>query len=95
MGGYNEGPTRRLLGPGYFVARLAYGSVVIDYAEVPPVTPPSWPTVVPNSRGLQRHVYHGTRDLLRRVSAHVCVGAAYKADKPLDHYFVLCRRIST
>jgi hypothetical protein len=92
--GYNEGPTRRLIGPGYFVALPAEGGgVVVDYFRVPsgPV-PAGWPRVVPNSEGLQRFVFHETRDYLRRVSAHVSVGAAYKRDRPLDHYFVLCRR---
>jgi hypothetical protein len=48
--------------------------------------------VVPNEKGLQRNVYHQTRDFLRRVSSHVSIGAAYKNDDPLDHYFILCRR---
>jgi hypothetical protein len=100
--GYNEGCTRRILGPGYFVARPAspddpesweYGGVVIDYAQIPDrPLPPGWPRVVPNTHGLQRFVYHRTRDFLRRVSAHVSVGAAVKGERPLDHYFVLCRR---
>jgi hypothetical protein len=99
--GYNEGPTRRLLGPGYFVAVptdghpewAEHGGVVVDYFRVPdaPVAD-GWPPVVPNSRGLQRFVYHQTRDFLRGVSAHVSIGAATKDGKPLDHYFVLCRR---
>jgi hypothetical protein len=46
---------------------------------------------VPNSRGLQRFVYHRTRDFMRRVSRHVTIGAAYKGESPLDHYFVLVR----
>jgi hypothetical protein len=25
------------------------------------------------------------------VSAHVSIGAAYKNEDPLDHYFILCR----
>ncbi len=91
--GYNEGPTRRFIGPGYFVAVPDGGGVVIDYFQVPdgPVVP-GWPRVRPNSYGLQRFVFHQTRDLLRRVSRHVSIGAAYKRDRPLDHYFVLCRR---
>jgi hypothetical protein len=91
--GYNEGPTRRLIGPGYFVAVPDGPGVLVDYYQVPdgPV-PPGWPTVVPNSKGLQRFVFHETRDRLRRVSAYVSVGAAYKRDRPLDHYFILCRR---
>jgi hypothetical protein len=92
--GYNEGPTRRLFGPGYFVARpTGEGGVVIDYFQVPHArVAPGWPPVVPNSQGLQRFVYHQTRDLLRRVSTHVTIGTPVKRDRPLDHYFVLCRQ---
>lgn len=99
--GYNEGPTRRLIGPGYFVAVAtagrpawtARGAVVIDYFQVPdgPVAP-GWPPVVPNDWRLQRFVYGGTRDFMRRVSKHVSIGAAFKGERPLDHYFVLCRQ---
>jgi len=99
--GYNEGPTRRLVGPGFFVAIPtsgrreweARGAVVVDYFQVPdgPVAP-GWPEVVPNSHRLQRFVYHQTRDFMRRVSTHVSIGAAYKIERALDHYFVLCRR---
>jgi hypothetical protein len=99
--GYNEGPTRRLVGPGYFVTVRtrgrphweARGAVVVDYFQVPdgPV-PPGWPAIVPNDRRLQRLVYHRTRDFMRRVSTHVSIGAAFKEERPLDHYFVLCRR---
>lgn len=99
--GYNHSPSRKLIGPGYFVAYVTEGhenfaprgGVVIDYFQVPdgPVCP-DWPSVVPNSRKLQRFVFQGTRDFMRRVSKHVSVGAAYKGEKPLDHYFVLCRR---
>jgi hypothetical protein len=92
--GYNEGPTRRLIGPGYFVALPADGGgIVVDYFQVPsgPVAP-GWPRVVPNTQGLQRFVFHQTRDYLRRVSANVSVGTAYRKDRPLDHYFILCRR---
>jgi len=99
--GYNEGPLRRLIGPGYFVAKTtvdqpdwwSHGGVVVDYFEVPAdAVVDGWPRVVPNSRGLQRFVYHQTRDFLRAVSTHVSIGAAFKRDRPLDHYFVLCRR---
>ncbi|MCE9576401.1 MAG: hypothetical protein K8W52_24850 [Deltaproteobacteria bacterium] len=99
--GYNEGITRRAIGPGYFVAiptagRPAWearGAVVVDYFQVPegPVAD-GWPRVVPNDWRLSRFVYHQTRDFMRRVSAHVSVGAAFKVEKPLDHYFVLCRQ---
>ncbi len=99
--GYNEGPTRRMVGPGFFVAIPtagrphweSRGAVVIDYFQVPdgPV-PDGWPRVVPNSRGAQHFVYDGTRDFMRRVSAHVSIGAAFKGERPMDHYFVLARR---
>lgn len=99
--GYNEGPTRRFIGPGYFVAipttdRPAWsarGAVVIDYFQVPDAeVATGWPTVVDNHWRLQRFVYEATRDFMRRVSTHVSIGAAFKRERPLDHYFVLCRR---
>jgi hypothetical protein len=66
--------------------------VVVDYFQVPdgPV-PAGWPAVKRNAQGLQRFVYDGTRNYMRRVSKHVSIGAAYKGETPLDHYFVLCR----
>lgn len=99
--GYNEGPTRRVVGPGYFVAIptadrpawAARGAIVVDYFQVPDgEVAPSWPRVVDNHWRLQRFVYEATRDFMRRVSKHVSIGAAYKREKPLDHYFVLCRQ---
>lgn len=99
--GYNEGLTRPLIGPGYFVAKSCppeweeLGSIVIDYFEVPnePVVI-GWPKIKRNNQGLQFLVYHQTRDFMRRVSSHVTIGAAYKKDKPLGHYFILCRNES-
>ncbi len=98
--GYNEGATRSLIGPGYFVALSTagrpdweeHGSVVIDYFQVPdaPVAE-GWPAVKPNASGLQVLVYHQTRDFMRKVSAHVSIGAAFKKDRSLDHYFTLVR----
>jgi len=69
------------------------GWVVIDYFQVPdgPVAE-GWPQVVANDWRLQRFVYHQTRDFMRRVSRHVSIGAAFKRERPLDHYFVLCRK---
>ncbi|HEX2054571.1 MAG TPA: hypothetical protein VHJ78_12705 [Actinomycetota bacterium] len=98
--GFNETPLRRLIGPGYFVAYetgsspgwAERGNVVVDYFQVPSTpVPEHWPPVVSNDEGLQRFVYRGTRDFLRRVSAQVCVGAVYKGDRAMGHYFVLCR----
>jgi hypothetical protein len=98
--GYNQSPFLRTIGPGFFVTVLtagrpeweARGAVVVDYFQIPdgPV-PAGWPPVIPNTKGLQRFVYHRTRDFMRGVSKHVSIGAAYKVEKALDHYFVLCR----
>jgi hypothetical protein len=98
--GYNETPVVRLVGPGYFMAVPTAGeprweprgAVVVDYFRVPDGAVASgWPPVVPNSRGLQILVYHHTRDFMRRLSRHVTIGAAYKNERALDHYFVLVR----
>lgn len=99
--GYNHGITEGFIGPGYFVtvdtagndAWTPRGAVVVDYFQVPdgPV-PDGWPRVRPNSQGLQYFVYHRTRDFMRRVSKTVSIGAAYKVERPLDHYFLLSRR---
>jgi hypothetical protein len=98
--GYNEGGSRPWIGPGYFVAIPTSseptwqdrGAIVVDYFQVPdgPVAH-GWPTVVPNTQGLQRFVFHRTRDFMRKVSRHVAIGAAYKVEKALDHYFILVR----
>jgi hypothetical protein len=99
--GYNESPFISTVGPGFFVTVLtagraeweARGAVVVDYFQIPDgAVPEGWPPVIPNTKGLQRFVYHRTRDFMRRVSAHVTIGAAYKVEKALDHYFVLCRQ---
>ncbi|MEL6346832.1 MAG: hypothetical protein AAFV53_27210 [Myxococcota bacterium] len=98
--GYNDAPSQRLIGPGYFVAVPSTaqpswaerGAIVIDYFQIPdgPVVE-TWPTVIPNSQGLQRFIYNGTRDFMRQVSAHVSIGAAYKGEIPVGSYFTLCR----
>ncbi len=98
--GYNQGTSEKWFGPGYFVAKYTAGNpvwasrgdVVVDYFEVPdgPVAE-TWPAVIPNTQGLQRFVFAGTRAFMRRVSKHVSIGAAYKGERSLDHYFVLVR----
>jgi hypothetical protein len=99
--GYNEGPSKTFIGPGFFVAVQtadrpqwsARGGVVVDYYQVPDgAVADGWPRVVANDWRLQRFVYHQTRDFMRRVSRHVSIGAAFKRERPLDHYFVLCRK---
>ncbi len=93
--GYNDGPTRTVVGPGCFVCREApddaRGAVVIDYERVPSGRPAGWPAIRGNERGLSRFVYKGMHDFLRRVSAHVTVGRAWRHGRETDHGFVLCR----
>lgn len=104
--GYNEGFTRRFIGPGYFVAVATggpsdgapswreRGGVVVDYFRVPPASGAvvdGWPAVVPNEHGLQRFVFRGMRDYLRKVSTHASIGAAYQGEKSFNSWFVLVR----
>jgi len=98
--GYNDAPSRGWIGPGYFVAVPTAanpewgerGAVVVDYFQVPDGNvAEGWPAVLPNTKGLQRFVYHRTRDFMRRVSRFVTIGAAFRGEKSLDHYFVLVR----
>lgn len=98
--GYNHGATMNLLGPGFFVAVPtagnpdweARGAIVVDYYQIPDgAVSDGWPRVKPNSSGLQILVYHQTRDFMRKVSKHVSIGAAYKVEKPLGHFFTLVR----
>ena len=99
--GYNHGATEGIIGPGYFVtiptagnaAWEERGAIVVDYFQVPDAAVPSeWPTVKPNSAGLQRLVYYQTRDFMRKVSTHVTIGAAFKVEKSLGHFFTLVRQ---
>jgi hypothetical protein len=106
--GYNSS-NAFFITPGYFVAyetsgRSAEwqrrGSVVIDYHLIPDApVPQGWPRIVPNDQGLQKLVYHLTRDFMRRVSAHVTIGRASRedasGDRELDYWFTLCRRDPT
>jgi hypothetical protein len=94
--GYNEGPTRGLVGPGYFIARVdeKTGSACVDYYEIPPEgasLPPTWPAKKPNESGLSMLVYAKMVDHLRQVGPHVVVGRAVKNGKITDNYFLLCR----
>jgi hypothetical protein len=93
--GYNEGATRPLIGPGYFVLRLTpgdeRGEAVVDYYQVPPDKPDKWPAIRANDAGIQQFVYGFMHDFLRKVSAHVVIGRAYKHGKETANYFVLCR----
>ncbi len=93
--------------PGYFVAYETEtdewrrrGGVVIDYHQVPDAAvPEGWPKIVPNSQGLQRLVYHLTRDFMRKVAPGVTIGRAAREDDEgdveLDYWFTLVRRDPT
>ena len=102
--GFNEGFTRPFIGPGYFVAMptglatdgaptwAARGGIVVDYFQVPnTAVAAGWPVVVDNSVGLQRFVYRGMRDYLRKVSTHASIGAAFQGEREFNSWFVLCR----
>ncbi len=94
--GYNEGALRPWIGPGYFVAHALPGrdGVSVDYRQIPPTTlrlPEGWPALQANETGLQRFVFAGMVDHLRRVSSHVIVGRAEKGGKATNNYFLLCR----
>ncbi len=95
--GYNEGATRPLVGPGYFVVRdfPERGEVGVDYRTVPPddaKLPEGWPAIKPNEKGVQMFVYKGMVDYMRRVSQTVTIGRAFKGgEKDLGHTFLLCR----
>jgi hypothetical protein len=99
--GYNETWVRPAIGPGYFVAHPTdnggsdeRGAVVVDYFQVPHTTPEiaGWPSVRPNSSGLQMFIYNKTRDYLRRVSDACSIGVAYRLESKVMGYFVLCRQ---
>ena len=98
--GYNEGPTRKFVGPGYFVTSFDAdrGEVGINYYQTPPedaVLPEGWPTIRPNERGISRLVYAKMIDYLRQVSTHVTIGRAVRKGKTTNNYFLLCRTPST
>ena len=93
--GYNEGVTRGLVGPGYFVCRESdqpeRGSVVVDYEMLPDQAPDGWPAIKSNERGVSRLVYAFMHDYLRSVSEHVTIGRAYRKGAESPNYFTLCR----
>ncbi len=98
--GYNSSPLRYAIGPGYFQLVPTAGNAefesrgawVVDYHLIPdgPV-PAGWPWVVPNWVGPQILVYNGTRDFMRRVSQHVCVGKPWARTGALPFCFSLTR----
>jgi hypothetical protein len=93
--GYNRNPRtiQSFTGPGYFVAYpIDAGEVLIDYTQIPPGKPEAWPAILPNSVGMSRYIYNGTKDTMRGVSKHVSVGRAARGAQVMNNWFVLCRR---
>ena len=89
---HNGGVQMAVTGPGYFVTTLTEkGEVLVDYAKVPPRKPASWPAIMGPTARAGSLVWAGMTDVLRRVSDHVTIGAAYKNGKPMGQYFALCR----
>lgn len=93
--GYNHQWYGWWTGPGYFVARPGWPSdpVVVDYIEPARQRDPRWPELAPSHARLGRFIYRNTVDRMRRVSEHVTIGAAFKADRDaMGVYFMLARR---
>lgn len=90
--GYNHQALAWLTGPGYFVVHEeGPRGAAIDYREVPPEHPASWPAVRPNHQGFSRFVYRDMVDYLRRVARDVFIGSAHRQGKELGNFFVLAR----
>lgn len=97
--GYNEGLTRPLIGPGFFVVDHfpERREVGVNYYKVPErgsKLDPKWPSVQANEEGLQRFVYANMIDYLRKLSDHVTIGRAFKHHRATPNYFLLCREDS-
>ena len=89
---HNGGLQMAVTGPGYFLATLTdKGEVLVDYAKVPPRKPAGWPTIMGPTARAGIFVWAGMTDVLRKVSEHVTIGAAYKGGKAMEQYFALCR----
>lgn len=98
VGGFNrQFGVARVSEPGYFVVSEGQGDhaneLVIDYTKVPKSKPPEWPDIEANDQGfLNKVVWGGMVDYLRRVSTHVSIGRATKDGKGIGQYFALVRR---
>ncbi|MFH1466727.1 MAG: hypothetical protein ABIO70_20240 [Pseudomonadota bacterium] len=93
--GYNHQPFSWLVGAGSFVVEPSTevsGEVLFDYTGLPREGFPAFPTPKPNTAGLSRFVYGDMIDVVRRVSAHVSIGKAYRRGEYAGFHFALCRR---
>ena len=90
--GYNHTSIAWLVGPGYFVVhKEGDAPAAIDYRQVPPSHPASWPAIKANNVGASYFVFRDMVDYLRRVSQHVMIGRATRHGAELPSYFLLCR----
>lgn len=97
--GYNHNPglIAPLVGPGHFTAvdsPAVPGEVWIDYRHLPAESHPDFPPLRDNERGIPALVFGNMVDVLRRVSAHVTIGNAYK-DMPRDDVPGLLARLGS
>ncbi len=94
--GYNEGPARPWIGPGYYVTHDSpdseLGGTVFDYTRIPGERCRGWPAIKANERGVSRLVYAGMLDYMRRVARDVFIGSATKGGSEIDSYFIVVRQ---
>ena len=94
--GYNEGPTRGLVGPGYFTVLAAENKpkeLLFDYERVPATAPAGWPAVKPNDRGVSTLVFGHLHDFCRRVATGVVIGIGTRRGKEMNAFFALARAV--
>ncbi len=91
--GYNRSgfTVENFVGPGYFVVVQQGDEVLVDYTQLPPQALLGGPRILSNSSRLSFFVFNGTRDVVRGVSRHVSIGRAWRGQRVLDNWFVLCR----
>jgi hypothetical protein len=92
--GHNHQPWAWLVGDGTFVVRPSperEGELWFDYTGLPESAFPGFPPPRANTAGLSRFVYGDMIDVVRQVSAHVCIGKAFKRGDFAGFYFALCR----
>jgi hypothetical protein len=96
VAGYNFQSLSMFSGPGYFVVRPGEGEhegeLAIDYTKLPKTKPAGWPELAPNGGIIPGLVYGNMIDYLRKISAHVSIGRAWKHGKPIQAWFALVRK---
>jgi hypothetical protein len=95
--GYNHQPFSWVVGAGSFVVEPSSevsGEVLFDYTGLPREGFSGFPPLKPNTAGLSRFVYGDMIDVVRRVSAQVSIGKAYRHGEYAGFHFALCRRTS-